>query len=73
MAVAAGMIPMRFTLEASIGDGDPSMVAEVLCHLPASYSVDHGDAAHPSVVIGLDLEQRVADGLKAFAEAFERA
>lgn len=73
MAVAADNIPMRFTLGASIGDGDPSMVAEVLCHLDASYSVEQGDAAHPSVVISLDLERRVADGLKAFAEAFERA
>lgn len=36
-------------------------------------SVEHGDTAHPSVVISLDLERRVADGLKAFAEAFERA
>ena len=73
MAVAAGNIPMRFTLEASVGDGDPSMMAEVLCQLPVSYSVEHGDTAHPSVVISLDLERRVADGLKAFAEAFERA
>ena len=73
MAVAAGNIPMRFTLGASIGDSDPSMVAEVLCQLPASYSVEHGDSGHPSVVISLDLERRVADGLKAFAEAFERA
>lgn len=68
-----GTIPMRFTLGASVGDGDPTMVAEVLCQMPASYQVEDGHTAHPSIVISLDLERRVADGLKAFAEAFERA
>jgi hypothetical protein len=68
-----GEVPMRFTVGASIGDGEPTMVAEILCQLPASYSVEDAHTEHPTVVISLDLERRVADGLKAFAEAFERA